>query len=273
MTTSGIKLVKEVARDLINEGAQSAQQHFRNCVRPIYGATDDGRPDHLGSAVLLRLAEGPFMMTAAHNLDWNKTTSLYLGVGKAELLELDATVTVVPDSGRDDDVYDFAIARLPGPLVAALGVVNFVDEADISKSVADTVGRSYTSLGYPNSKNRTPRYFDKSVTPFIATYTSNGVAMDRLGPDYAAETHILIDFAFKFSRDETGKRVRSIKPNGFSGGAVIDLGRLSDPERLSEPPDPKLIGLFIEAHRVERAIVATRIAPAIAVARQQRMLS
>lgn len=176
------------------------------------------------------------------------------------------------DGSRDDDVYDFAFARLPDPLVAEIGLERFIGEDYISKSVADTLGRTYTCLGYPNSKNRTPPHFDTSVSPVMAAYTSNGVPMDRLGQKYRNETHILIDFNFKYSRDEAGKRVCSIKPNGFSGGAVIDIGRLSDPQSIAEPPSPMLIGLFIEAHRDKRAIVATRIAPALEAVRRKGLI-
>jgi hypothetical protein len=257
------KTLKEVVHERLLECAESAQSRFRQAVRPIYGVTLDGRPEQLGSAILLRLPEGHFMVTAAHNLDWNTNTSIYLGVRKAELLDLTATATVAPYGNRDDDVFDFAVAQLPESLVMEIGEGSFVNEAQISPSVADSVGRTYTSLGYPNSKNRTPRRFETKVTPKIASYTSNGISTDRLGHRCTADTHILIDFNFKYSRDEDGKRVNSIKPNGFSGGAVIDLGRLSDPSTLPEPCDPKLIGLFIEAHRAEKAIVATRLTPAI----------
>lgn len=272
MGESSIRTVQEITREMINRGAQAAQDAFRQGIRPIYGATKDGRPEHLGSAILLRLSEGPFMLTAAHNLDWNATTSLYLGVRKAEKLELTATLSSKFDGSRDGDVYDFAFARLPDPLVSEIGLQHFIDEQCISKSVADPVGRTYTCLGYPNSKNRTPPHFDTSVSPVMAAYTSNGVSIDRLGQKYRAETHILIDFNFKYSRDEAGKRVCSIKPNGFSGGAVIDIGRLSDPQCIAEPPSPMLIGLFIEAHRDKRAIVATRIAPALEAVRQQGLI-
>ncbi len=203
---------------------------------------------------MLQLREGPFLLTAAHNLDWNKFTTLYLGVNMTETLVLDAFVSKAPGGVRDDDRLDFAIARLPDSLLNQLGPASLIAENDISRSVADTVGRTYTCLGYPNSKNRTPPRFATTLKPALGIYTSNGVPTDRLGTRADVDTHILIDYNFKFSRDENGVRVNSIKPNGFSGGAVIDLGRLSDPATLDKKCNPKLIAMLIEAHRGEKAM-------------------
>ena len=108
-------------------------------------------------------------------------------------------------------------------------------EADISRSIENPVGRSYTCLGYPNSQNRIPTRSESRVRAKLRDYTGSGIPFDRLPGVADTNLHILIDFSFKFSRDENGVRVNSVKPTGFSGGAVIDLGRLSDPSLLTAP--------------------------------------
>jgi hypothetical protein len=256
-----LQTVQQVAHERLMECSATALARFRDYVRPIYGATADGRPNHIGSAILLRLREGPFLLTAAHNLDWNKSTSLYVGVDTTESLTVDAFVCVPPGGQRNQDTIDFALARLPDRLASKIDPTVLLPESQMSRSVADPDGRFYTCLGYPNSKNRTPPRFQRLLTPKLGIYTSNGVSFDRLGGRTHADLHILVDFNFKYSRDEGGVRVNSIKPNGFSGGAVIDLGRLSDPASLGEPCNPKMIALFIEAHREQKVILATRIMP------------
>ena len=60
-----------------------------------------------------------------------------------------------------------------------------------------------------------------------------------------------------------GRRTASGNPQGMSGGAVFDLANLGDPAVLTRPIEPKLAGLFIEAHRGAGIIMATRIAPVL----------
>jgi len=265
--------VRQAVHDRVTECSAAALARFRDSVRPIYGVAEDRRPNHLGSAILLRLREGPFLLTAAHNLDWNASTSLYLGIDTTEPLTVDAFISVPPGGNRANDTVDFALARLPDRLASKIDPGFLLPEAQISRSVADPIGRAYTCLGYPNSKNRTPPRFLRSLRPKLGIYTSTGVPFDRLGTRARPELHILIDFNFKYSRDEDGVRVNSIRPNGFSGGAVIDLGRLSDPASLGAPCDPKLIALFIEAYREQGAILTTRVTPILDVCRKHGLLS
>ncbi len=75
-----IQTVAEVVHERLLEATNTALNRFRSSVRQVYGATNQGRPEPLGSAILLKLREGPCVLTAAHNLDWNKHTSLYLGL-------------------------------------------------------------------------------------------------------------------------------------------------------------------------------------------------
>ena len=64
-----IKTIDQVARERLNEASQAALQCFRDAVKPIYGVTERNDPDHIGSALLLELDEGHFLLTAAHVID------------------------------------------------------------------------------------------------------------------------------------------------------------------------------------------------------------
>lgn len=253
----------DVARERMKEGANAAEEAVY-CIRPIYGSDEAARPDHIGTALLLDLAEGPHILTAAHVLDWADTTTLYLGLRTHVEVPGTFLTTVAPDGDRDADVVDVAIAPFPMEHAGLLDGAGFYPEARIGDWTGPSVGRTYTCIGFPNSQNRTPpRSHPNIMRPRTRTYTSGGVDAAAL-PDRANHVaHILVDFDFKHSRDVDGQRTSSGNPVGMSGGAVFDLGRLGDPATLTNPVEPRLSGLFIEAHRDAGVIMATRIAPVL----------
>jgi hypothetical protein len=253
-----IQTLQEITRQHLTEASQAALAKFRDAVRPIYGVTDKGDPDHIGSAVLLHLAEGYFLLTAAHVLDANAYTKLYLGADDFQLLQGEVMKTKAPDEDRNKDFADFSIMRLDADLVAKLSRAKFITQEEINYSVASTEGRTYTILGYPNSKNKPNRHKGTKVKPVIGRYTGQGRAASQL-PNIATEDdHILVDHDEKYSKDEAGVKVHSIVLKGFSGGAIIDLGRFSV-EALSSTPSPKLAALVIEAHSKEKVILGIKI--------------
>ena len=267
-----IKTIPEIVRERIAEGSEAALERFRSAVRPIYGSTQSGVPEHIGTALLLDLPEGRCLLTAAHVIDWNETTTLYIGGDDLEKLEFEASVTQAPEGNRGKDHADFAIARLGETLLAKLSGAKFISETEISRSVAKTEGRMYTCLGYPNSKNKINTYRGTNVTPKLGIYTSLGRPASSL-PKLATESdHILVDFDAKYSRDESGAKVSSIALPGFSGGAIIDLGQLSDPASLDSEFDPKLAALLIEGHSAQKVILGTRITRILSALRDAKAI-
>jgi hypothetical protein len=254
-----IKTIPQVLREHQNECAKAAFTRYRHAIMPIYGSNERGIPDHIGSGVLLKLPEGHCLLTAAHVIDKNEYTTLYTGVSRAEELSLEFAITIPPNGDRSRDHHDFALARLSANLVSRLEGAKFIEEAEISKSVASPVGRSYTCLGFPNSKNKVSYRNRNNLTPVLGTYTGSGLAHQKPVSAANEDDNILVDFSFKYSRDENGNRVNSISPRGYSGGAIVDLGRLSDPATLDQACEPLLAALLIEAHKVEKAIFGTRL--------------
>lgn len=258
-----IQTLAEVVRDRMNEGADAANA-LADSIRPIYGADESARPVHIGTALLLDLEEGPHILTAAHVIDWCEETTLYLGLHTQVELPSPFLMTDAPDGDRSKDVVDVAIRPFPKELLGNLGSAKFLPEDQISDVAGSCVGRAYTCIGFPNSQNRTPpRSRPNILRPQTRVYTSTGADFSRLADRAVPVAHILIDFDFKFSRTMDGRRTASGRPEGMSGGAVFDLGNLGDPAALTQPIQPKLAGLFIEAHRDAGVIMATRIAPVL----------
>lgn len=169
-----IKTIEEITRDYLNDAAKAALTTFRDAVRPIYRTTERGVPDHIGTALLLELSEGKFLLTAAHVLDHNSETSLYLGADAFAMLQFEALVSVAADGKRSSDHADFAMARLGDDVLAKLPNARFITEAEISRSAVSSEGRTYTCLGYPNSKNKVKPHKGSRVTPQLLPYTSIG---------------------------------------------------------------------------------------------------
>lgn len=262
-----IKTTKEIIRERLIELSEAARLRFRDAVLPIYGATDQGEPTHIGSAILVDIAEGCFLLTAAHVIDWNKSTSLFIGANGFLELKQEVLISVAPGGDRSNDHVDFAIAPLGGDLLAKLANMRSVQETEISQYYGDTNLRTYACLGYPNSKNKVNAYKGAKVVPSLGLYTSLGRPAAKL-PGIANNTdHVLVDYNAKYSRDDTGQRVNTISLHGFSGGAIIDVGTVTL-DNLTEEPDPKLFGLIIEAHSTEKVILGTKLSTILFAARK-----
>jgi hypothetical protein len=257
-----ILTVKEVIRERMIECSDKALSQFKGAICPVYGSTPNGQPEQLGSCVLLQIAGKPCLMTAAHLIDSNNATSLYIGGKDLTLIEAEFSVSPAPGGHRKNDRYDFAIAELTTAFVAGLGSARFIRDDEISSFAAPTSGHLFCCLGYPNSQNR---HFDsnaRKIRPRRGRYVSNIADRPELLKKLkiSGKDHLIIDHR-KYSRDEGGNRVSSYALSGFSGGAVIDLGKLSSPEVATGivPCEPRLAALFIEYYQDHQAIVATRV--------------
>jgi hypothetical protein len=103
----------DVRARLLQENLNQAERRIQNAVCPIYGLDDRDRPQLIGSSILLRVSIHSFLITAAHVLDANNRTTLYVG-GPAELVQLAGSSYRVkpPTSGRKDDSLDFGFVDI-----------------------------------------------------------------------------------------------------------------------------------------------------------------
>lgn len=266
-----IKILNEVTREYLDKAAKAALANFRDAVRPIYGATDKGAPDHIGTALLLNLPEGRFLLTAAHVIDHNTNTTLYLGADDFVPLQFEALATAAPDGDRSKDHVDFAIACVDNDLLAKMSGAKFITEAEISRSVDPTRGRTYTCLGYPNSKNKVNTHRGTRVSPLLLPYTSTGKPASLLPKIAHDEIHVLVDYDGKYVRNESGAKVNAVALRGCSGGAIIDHGRISL-DTLYCKTEPKLAALLIEAHAEKKVILGTRLSVILAAVRNHHKI-
>ena len=252
-------------RARMNELAERAAERFLSAVRPIYGATKNGDPNHIGSAVLLDIRGMKLLLTAAHVVDANEemTTTLYIGGAEGRFVEIKSQfrLTSRPDGDRNKDQYDFAVGRLSEEMIAQLGT-GYVTEGDIATKVQP--GHLYTAVGFPNSKNRWSDPKTKKTVAKGFRYSStcrfNDKIAKRLADHGRGEHHIFLGYN-KQSRSEEGIQVSSVAPRGLSGGAIIDAGRPSDLRVFREEiaPVPRLIGMTVERWKDHQVLVGTRM--------------
>jgi hypothetical protein len=247
-------------RERIDIFAAGAQARFHDAVIPIYGAKENGSPDHIGSAVLLKVNGRKVMLTAAHIVDENKVTTLY-APGRLKLIAIEGLfeATQAPHGNRDRDRFDFAYCGLSDELSQAI-VGRFIDEHEVATSAVVEAGRLYTALGYPNSKNARRNPLTRSVRPTLFPYSNvhkvdEAVAASLPG---GGQRHIFLPYG-KRSRSN-GQIGNSVQPRGMSGGAVIDAGRPADLAALISgvAPVPLLAGITIERPE-NRVLIATRM--------------
>ena len=132
-----VKTVQEVMNERVNECLALAKKKFAPAVRPIYASIDTRRPVHLGSSVFLKINDVPCLLTAAHVIDWNKHSSLYIA-GETHLTEIEAEFQITKADNRDDDRYDFAFAVIPELMMAKLGEVAYISDKEIASMPAQT---------------------------------------------------------------------------------------------------------------------------------------
>ena len=255
--------LRERVRQLMNSASDSAEQLYRAAVRPIYWVTADDKPDQLGSAVLIKINNVSCLLTAAHVIDKNQASSLYVG-GNDKLVQINTEfrTTIGENGDRDSDHYDFAIAELPDSMLAEMSSLKFITEAEIAPPSVHGERQFYTALGYPNSKNKQKMLSGLKVRGQLFSYSS----FERFQPelalklDVSGDEHLFIDHR-KHSRDECGKKVSSVAPRGLSGGAIVHAADFSDRGVLlgRKPPVPRLAGITIELYATHQTLLGTRI--------------
>lgn len=254
----------QAGRARLKEWTDQAQSRYFDSVRPIYWATPSGTAEAIGSSFLFQVDGRRFLVTAAHVLDLNQQSTLYVGGRQElELINGNANVTKAPASGRRRDKYDFAFMELSLEFAERLGIDAFIDVNNISNNRGTMDGRCFMALGYPASRNKpkpialTGTHVRAQSWAYSATVHTDPKIFENVGASEV--THLLLKYGKK-SRAFTGEITNSIKPQGASGGILVDLGRISLQSLAPTTPlTHRLAGILIENHTASKAIVAVMI--------------
>jgi hypothetical protein len=228
-----------------------------DAVWPIYRPGRRSPFQHVGSAVLLRISDHYFAVSAAHVLDGARNGKLYMGIG-TEVAELGGRFFTTSSAGPDK--FDLAVWFLDAALVGASGNPGYVT-ADHIATVPDVVEPdTHVIIGFPHTKQ--PKKATGRELPAVAiTHAGHALTAERIRElGYDPAFHLLIEFDKTKSYGSRG-RATSPDPYGMSGGGIWAI-----PEIFAEPtPETLFTAIAIEWLKEDKAILATRVQPCLAL--------
>ena len=225
---------------------------------PLYYINNKNRPALLGTALLIRINDKYFILTAAHVIDENKYSTIYYpGKNKLKILNTVFETISLPESrNREDDIYDFAFSILNNSIVNELKnkfsffPVNRIDPNDIPSK-----DKFYTIIGFPGTKSSAiPSLKKIKSKAFAFTSVSDEKSYKKIG--VSDRTHLVLNFDKKESLNSEANKFTSPDPHGMSGGGVW-LSRIIQPNKVKETN--KLIGLGIEYRKSLNILVAVKM--------------
>lgn len=261
---SVVKTLPELVTERTNMCSEELAHKYLQSVRAVYASTERGTPVHLGSCVALEIADQKLLVSAAHVIDNNEYTSLYVS-GETDLILIESNVYITdsPNGERKQDKFDFSILPLNDKLQAEIGEIVYLTEQDMLLGELGRNEKCCLALGYPNSRNKITPKRGNNLKESAFVYTSTLKFEEKL---YAAtgtnpEHHFLLDFCPKHSKDEDGKIVNSVHPKGVSGGGLFLIEDMATPETYwtEKPCSGKLIGILIELKREQKILVYTKL--------------
>ena len=263
-----IKLLPDFTRERMNDCSDVLAKKYLKSVGSIYGSTERGDPNHIGSCVAVELDGCRYLITAAHVIDELQYTHLYVGgATKTVPISREFHGTSAHRADRAKDNLDFAVIKLSEKTKKAIGGINYICEKDMLLRDLSQHQRCGLALGYPNSKNKFKRRNGTILkeTPFI--YTSTLEYDDDLYARVGAnkKNHYLLDYSRKQSRDMNGRIVNSIYSQGVSGGGLFFVPGMATPD--SYKPDAectgKLIGILTTFKKGANILLYTKLSTII----------
>lgn len=259
-----IKTVGEVTLERMNKCADSLAKKYLLSVRAIYGATDNGKPDQIGSCVLLEYKGEKLLVTAAHVIDQNEFTSLYIN-GETNLVQVFGIciITAAPGNDRYKDKLDFAVLPISDDIASNLGKVSFLPEDEWGLHDLLEKDRCCLALGFPNSRNKKVDDSKHAVklAPFVYTATLKSDPKVFEETNFSIADHYLLNFCSKHSKDSSNKITNSICPKGVSGGGLFLIEDMANPESYRPEVEckGKFLGILIEQTKNKKQLAFTKI--------------
>lgn len=263
---STFKTLPELTLERMNQCSDELAKKYLQSVRSIYGSTERCEPEQIGSCVLIEYQGIKILITAAHVIDNNEYTSLYVsGENQLVLISASADVTDAPDGDRKSEKLDFSIIYLTEEMITNIGNVSYIQENEIQLGDVQANEVCCLTLGYPNSKNKYNKYKSKNnnivETPFVYTSNLQKDHQDFKNNQAHPDQHYLLDFSAKNSKDENNQKVNSISPKGVSGGGLFLIKSMEKPEsyKPNTPCTGRLLAILIEFHKEHKVLMYTRL--------------
>lgn len=254
---------------VMRERAERARRSFRNSVWPIYGSKK-GNIEKVtqrdlclvGTGVLISIQSRYYVITAAHVTDKLYQTPLWIPRGE-DFWPIHGMLheTIPPQGGRNLDIFDCCWIEVSADDQAQFRHAIFLTIEHLSHNRASYQNRFLMAYGYPSSKNK--KFMSETIQTRALSYTGSSLEQDESTEEFMARRtqHIFLHYPNTSVENEATESHNPIKPNGMSGGALIDLGDFSIPENSTQSggASPLLAGILLEYHKKYKAIVAVNI--------------
>jgi hypothetical protein len=246
------------------EGIDSMMPRVRAATAPVFCLDKVGKFKFFASAVLVKISEGHFALTAAHVLDERSTTILHIGSGDNVVwLRGSYGSTVPPGFGdRKQDKIDIGIVRLSEEIVREMQEDEFLLLDDIYHLDTPMNIGHYVFAGYPCSKHKraiNEGQAKAALQPFV---TDAAPIADYQDAGLDPRISLLLRFNKKNLWNSSGQVVGP-DPTGISGGGVWFIGDAF----ATTPLKPLLAAIAVEWWWREepKRILATKIHVVLAV--------
>lgn len=259
------QLAEAVARRA--EEQQRLAERLQESVVPLFMDDDRGRPDRLGSCVLVRLDSDYYAFTAAHVLrDVGSSRLSAPSTGRGgDLLPLPASTAWLSPTSIDNDL-DVGVLALPASALEAFERRVFLTGREIDQAdQPDDAGfaSSYFVLGYSASRTQVKISHERRQVDQRSFHcmTSPVDAAEYVRENMLQSDHLLLDFDHK-DIVVAKKRVTPPRLQGVSGGGVFHISR--------ETRQGPLVAIATRNLRNSRLIVGTRVKHFLSMAREMK---
>ena len=250
-----------LAEYMIQKIAAQAENESRKLLKyitAIYRVDAAGNPEQFGTGVFLNVGDQYFLVTAAHVLDDNKDSTLYIPSnqsGNLVILEGASFKSVADGEDRNNDRTDVGVVVLKSDLVDEIGRDSFLPAAMTDVDDIGKQGDIYIAMGYPAQKNGKVDLVKKNFKRRPASYTANILPDEKLAAiGVHRGSHLLLSFKKRHSRDTTGKDITAPDPYGMSGGPLWRFDIYT-----GQQPTSRLVGILIEWRDEVAGILAVRV--------------
>ncbi len=227
---------------------------------PLFANRRSGKPQLVGSSVLVSSGTSSYLISAAHVFDELRAGhELFFYIEPKIIRKLSGNLRLTktpPGKDRKSDRLDVGVLKLQGRALPPYPKVQKYP-LPVSAFMANALpreGKHYLLVGFPESKNRVnpaaralasePCSF-RNVSAPVSTYSKIGVT---------PQSHIVLSFDVKHTVGPSREDRAFPNPSGMSGSPIW---LLYDENGSNDPSETPVVGIAIEHHKGERAIVAT----------------
>lgn len=248
--------------DIITRLSNLLLQH----IIPLFANRANGKPQLVGSSVLVSSEENFYLISAAHVFDEIKSGHelfFYIESNKIRKLSGNLRLTKPPlGKNRKSDRLDIGVLKLNGPGLPPYPLVQKwpLPIGALMANILPRERKQYLLVGYPESRSRfNPVKRDLPSEPYSFRNIS---APQSIYSELQVSSQENIVLSFDVSHTVMpNMEIRSFpNPSGMSGSPIW---LLYDEMGANDPTQTPVVGIAIEHHQSKRAIVATDISIAL----------